>query len=243
MPPLTTFLRRATFQLLPALLLLAALPAAQAQDHSLHATPAHDDPRVGLKAGWKDAEVAAMNVTLVGHVDRAEGFYNPDDIGDFGFMNSDLAFSGDTMFVGNFSGLQVYDISDLTNPTLRLTISCYGGQGDVSVYKNLLFMSVEETRGLLSADSTHLAPASSAFMIWSVIYTGLGAYTLWQWWDRRDARGIGQRHSVGDDAIGDHRRREHEELGEVAHPGRVADAALQRVHLLMRLDQPGAGLL
>ncbi|HEX7351172.1 tryptophan-rich sensory protein [Brachybacterium sp.] len=44
--------------------------------------------------------------------------------------------------------------------------------------------------GLLAADATHLAPAGSAFSIWSVIYAGLGGYTLWQWWDRRDARGI-----------------------------------------------------
>ncbi|MDN5901485.1 MAG: tryptophan-rich sensory protein, partial [Brachybacterium sp.] len=48
----------------------------------------------------------------------------------------------------------------------------------------------EAAGGLLAADATHLAPASSAFTIWSVIYVGLGAYTLWQWWDRRDARRI-----------------------------------------------------
>lgn len=48
----------------------------------------------------------------------------------------------------------------------------------------------EAAGGLLSADATHLAPAGSAFSIWSVIYTGLGAYALWQWWDRRDARGL-----------------------------------------------------
>lgn len=48
----------------------------------------------------------------------------------------------------------------------------------------------EAAGGLLAADSTHLAPAASAFMIWSVIYVGLGAYTLWQWWDRHDARRI-----------------------------------------------------
>lgn len=48
----------------------------------------------------------------------------------------------------------------------------------------------EAAGGLLAADSTHLAPAGSAFSIWSVIYAGLGAYALWQWWDRRDARGI-----------------------------------------------------
>jgi hypothetical protein len=48
----------------------------------------------------------------------------------------------------------------------------------------------EAAGGLLAADSTHLAPAGPAFMIWSVIYAGLGAFTLWQWWDRDDARGI-----------------------------------------------------
>lgn len=51
----------------------------------------------------------------------------------------------------------------------------------------------EAAGGLLAADSTHLAPAGSAFSIWSVIYAGLGAYALWQWWDRRDARGIAPR--------------------------------------------------
>ena len=35
--------------------------------------------------------------------------------------------------------------------------------------------------GALSADATLLAPAGPAFSIWSVIYAGLAAYTLWQW--------------------------------------------------------------
>ncbi|WP_139006782.1 tryptophan-rich sensory protein [Arthrobacter crystallopoietes] len=34
--------------------------------------------------------------------------------------------------------------------------------------------------GWLSADSTPLAPASPAFRIWSVIYLGLFAYSIWQ---------------------------------------------------------------
>jgi hypothetical protein len=48
----------------------------------------------------------------------------------------------------------------------------------------------EASGGVLAADATHLAPASPAFSIWSVIYVGLGAYTLWQWWDREDRRRI-----------------------------------------------------
>jgi hypothetical protein len=39
----------------------------------------------------------------------------------------------------------------------------------------------EAAGGALSADATHLAPATGAFSVWSVIYAGLAAYTLWQW--------------------------------------------------------------
>lgn len=49
----------------------------------------------------------------------------------------------------------------------------------------------EAADGLLSTEATHLAPASPAFSVWTVIYIGLGAYTLWQWWDRSDRRSIG----------------------------------------------------
>lgn len=48
----------------------------------------------------------------------------------------------------------------------------------------------EAADGALSADATHLAPASPAFSVWSVIYTGLGAWTLWQWWLRHDRRRV-----------------------------------------------------
>lgn len=48
----------------------------------------------------------------------------------------------------------------------------------------------EAADGLLSADATHLAPATEAFSVWSVIYAFLGAYTVWQWWDREDARRV-----------------------------------------------------
>lgn len=34
--------------------------------------------------------------------------------------------------------------------------------------------------GALAADATHIAPGSPAFSIWSVIYTGLAAYAIWQ---------------------------------------------------------------
>ena len=39
----------------------------------------------------------------------------------------------------------------------------------------------ESAGGALSAEATRLAPSGPAFSIWSVIYLGLAAYTIWQW--------------------------------------------------------------
>ena len=63
------------------------------------------------------------------------------------FANSDLAFSGDLMVVGSFHGFTIYDIENGAKPRPVTSVVCPGGQGDVSVYRNLLFVSVEQTRG------------------------------------------------------------------------------------------------
>ena len=65
------------------------------------------------------------------------------------FANSDLAFSGDLLFVGNFQGFNTYDIENGAKPRLLSSVVCPGGQGDVSVYGHLLIVSVEQTRGRL----------------------------------------------------------------------------------------------
>jgi hypothetical protein len=65
------------------------------------------------------------------------------------FANSDLAFQGKHLFQGNFYGVSIYDIADPAKTKLLTTLVCPGGQGDVSVYKNLMFMSVEMTNGRL----------------------------------------------------------------------------------------------
>jgi hypothetical protein len=63
------------------------------------------------------------------------------------FANSDLAFSGNHLFVGNFNGVNIYDIGTGKKPKLLASIVCPGGQGDVSIRGHLLMMSVEQTRG------------------------------------------------------------------------------------------------
>ncbi len=138
--------------LLAAGIAAAAAPAAAQQ-------PA--DPRVGLRAGLHDAGQAIRNLELVSTRPRPEGLFDAADVGNFGFMNSDLAFRGNLLFQGNFSGWQVWDISNPAAPTLRSKLVCPGGQGDVSVHGNLLFMSVEMTNGRLDCGAQGVEGASS----------------------------------------------------------------------------------
>ena len=71
----------------------------------------------------------------------------PERSGGLNFANSDLAFSGHHVFIGNFNGFNIYDISNPRKLTLVASVVCPGGQGDVSIHGNLLVMSVEQTRG------------------------------------------------------------------------------------------------
>ena len=64
--------------------------------------------------------------------------------------------------MGNFYGINIYDISDPAKAKLLTSMVCPGGQGDVSVYKNLMFMSVEMPNGRLDCGTQGFPPATSA---------------------------------------------------------------------------------
>jgi hypothetical protein len=108
---------------------------------------AAQDPRIGLKTGFQDAGEAIKNLELVSHTPKQSGWFNPQRLGDFGFANSDLAFQKNLVFQGGWRGWQAWDISNPKSPTLRKAFVCQGGQGDLSVYGKLLFMSVEDLTG------------------------------------------------------------------------------------------------
>jgi hypothetical protein len=131
---------------------VATLAAALALTLTMSASalaqlPSTTDPRVGLAPGLENPGVAQSGMELLAHRNKPAGFFDPNNPGSFSFVNSDLAFQGDHAFVGGFNGFQVWNISNPSAPTLRTAVVCPGGQGDVSVFGNLLFMSVEETRG------------------------------------------------------------------------------------------------
>jgi hypothetical protein len=150
-----------------------------------------NDPRFKLAPGLYDAGESAMGIehlTLVKKPDAFQlGATDPDDpkvdkilgqlgmgnnkklpksvhlvIAQLAFANSDLAFQGNHLFMGNFYGISIYDIGDPAKAKLLTSLICPGGQGDVSVYKNLLFMSVEMPNGRLDCGSEGFAPEPPA---------------------------------------------------------------------------------
>ena len=111
------------------------------------ATVPRQDPRIGLKAGWMNAGQAAWNMRLVSTTAPSADFINPASPGDFRFINSDLSFRGTYVIQGNFNGVQIWDITNPKLPTLYKAFVCPGSQSDVSVFRNLLFVSGEALNG------------------------------------------------------------------------------------------------
>jgi len=133
---------------------------------------APDDPRTGLKGGLYDAASVISGMQLVTTTPKP-GAFGPDMDSvkksesepppppptpgsapagrggaggprvNYGQTNSDLGFKGKYLFQGNYYGINIYDISDPAKITLKTSVVCPGGQGDVSVFGNLMFMSVE----------------------------------------------------------------------------------------------------
>ena len=127
----------------------AVQPAAARQQADRSTTAPSPHPRVGLRAGRMDAGEAAWNLRVVSKTRPSEKFFSPTTPGDQRLINSDLAFSGNYAIQGNYSGVQVWDIANPAKPSLRIAYVCPGSQSDVSVYRNLLFVSGESTSGRL----------------------------------------------------------------------------------------------
>ena len=127
---------------LAVIALAAACTSTVSQSSSVSPTPnvslspPTPDPRIGLRGGAYDAAEAVWNLNVLSKTKPSEKF--------IGGINSDLAFSGNYVFQGSFSGYQVWDITNPHQPTLRTAYFCPASQSDVSVYRNLLFVSGED---------------------------------------------------------------------------------------------------
>jgi hypothetical protein len=112
------------------------------------------DPRVGLRAGLMDAAEASWNLRVVSRTPPPANFR--------GITNSDLAFLGNYAIQGNYNGYQVWDISNPAQPTLTTAYVCPASQSDVSVYRNLLFVSGEGLSGRLDCGTQGVSSAVSS---------------------------------------------------------------------------------
>ena len=148
--------RRATRRLASLLVaLLAMVVAVLGGSAALAGAP--PDPRVGLKSGVADAGQASRNMVLLSNTPPSAGFFDAKEIGAFTRASSDLAFKGTLVFQGGWQGVQVWDMADPKAPKLRLAFPCRGGQGDPSVYGNLLFISVEALDGRVDCGTKAIA--------------------------------------------------------------------------------------
>lgn len=126
------------------------------------------DPREGLRAGMFDAGEATLGMEHIDFLKKPKAFTPPPPKPDDGpmakllaqlvFANSDFAFEGNTLFQGNFYGVSIYNISDPAHTKPITTLVCPGGQGDVSVYGHLLFMSVEMPNGRIDCGTQGVIP-------------------------------------------------------------------------------------
>ncbi|HEX6309899.1 MAG TPA: hypothetical protein VFZ69_17135 [Longimicrobiales bacterium] len=120
----------------PAVTTTTTVPSATAS-----ARPPSPDPRIGLRAGLLDAGKALWNMRLVSETQPPSEF--------IGVTNSDLAFKDNYAIQGNYNGFIVWDITNPSQPQLVKGFVCPASQSDVSVYRNLLFVSGEGYGGRL----------------------------------------------------------------------------------------------
>ncbi|MBA3576126.1 MAG: DUF305 domain-containing protein [Sphingomonas sp.] len=149
-----------------------------------------EDPRSKLAAGYRDAGQAISNMRLVASLPKPTGFFDPanpaglppkkpgepkdgdakkpsgdDDSGRsplLSFANTDIAFQGNLMAVGNYHGFNIYRLDGSGMPNLVSSVICPGGQGDLSIVGNLMIMSVEQTRGRVDCGRQGVVPDVSA---------------------------------------------------------------------------------
>ena len=164
--------RNALLSSVAALSVLAAAGAASAQNGPpprAERPVVAADERSALTPGLRDAGRVASGLTLEHSVAPPPGFFdndalwgppqsreeaeavnarnrqNPPRFTPLALANSDMAMKDGKLFMGNFHGFNAYDVTG-GEPRLVMSVVCPGGQGDVSVHGNLLFMSVEENR-------------------------------------------------------------------------------------------------
>ncbi|WP_339746526.1 hypothetical protein [uncultured Maricaulis sp.] len=163
-------------------------PATETAPDAAAATAVEYAPppsREDLTAGLHDAGTAIWNLELLHEVPTPAGFNDPEALwapaveralaiaaeageevarppSPISFANTDVAFSGNRIVLGNWHGFNVFEAEGDAEPQLVLSVVCPGGQGDVSIHGNLVFRSVEDRRARLDCTGVEIEGDASA---------------------------------------------------------------------------------
>jgi len=108
-----------------------------------------DDSKATLAEG---DVVKSKNIHLLANMPKTGAFAGEDA------YNSDLAFQGRYAFAGNYNGFTVWDVKKPSKPKQVAQVVCPGSQNDVSVYGDVLVLSVDSSR----SDDTCTSVAQTA---------------------------------------------------------------------------------
>ena len=115
------------------------------------------DPEEGDHPGWyvPSPEGRSRNMHLLATSERTKPVNT--------YRNSDLAFWGRTAYAGHYDGFRAIDVSAPWRPVVLSDVNCPGAQHDVSVWRNLLFLSIDAPRTKPDCDGTAMTGGAPGF--------------------------------------------------------------------------------
>ncbi len=128
---------------LTALAATVALPLSLATTGSLAHDVMHSPALEHLVPGFTQSSEPSGPKDSRGDVRSKNAHFKQESL-QTSATNSDIAFWGKYAYVGNYGGFRVFDVSRAGGePKLVADVSCPGPQNDVSVWNNLLILSVD----------------------------------------------------------------------------------------------------
>ncbi|PRY58785.1 LVIVD repeat-containing protein [Knoellia remsis] len=83
----------------------------------------------------------------IGRSANVQHLYNTPQTGPLaGGTGTDIAFSDNKAYVGNYNGFIIYDVTTPASPKVVAQVSCPGAQNDVSISGDLLYLSTDSSR-------------------------------------------------------------------------------------------------
>jgi hypothetical protein len=108
------------------------------------------------KGTLAEEESSGDDMKLLANLPKQGAFDSPSA------LNSDLAFKDHYAFAGNYNGFMVYDVKKPARPRVVAQVLCPGSQNDVSVWRDILVLSVDSSRSDDSCNSTSQSAAEKS---------------------------------------------------------------------------------